>query len=54
MSDPSLGWLAAAFALSWIIIGIYLVRLARAQRAIDERMEELDRTTRKAPDEPLG
>lgn len=41
MSDPNLVWLAAAFGVSWLAIGAYLVRLWRAQREIDRRLDEL-------------
>lgn len=43
MSDPNLGWLAAAFAISWLAIGVYLVRLWRAQREIDRRLKDLSK-----------
>jgi CcmD family protein len=42
VSDPNLGWLAAAFGVTWLVIGGYLVRLWRAQREIDRRIEDLD------------
>jgi CcmD family protein len=38
-----LGWLAAAFGIGWLVLGAYLVRLWRAQQAIDRRLEELGR-----------
>lgn len=41
MSDPNLGWLAAAFGVAWLVIGGYLIRLVRAQREIERRLEEL-------------
>ncbi len=49
MSD--LAWLGAAFAIAWLAIGLYLVRLWRAQKAIERRLEEL---TRGHSDQPLG
>jgi CcmD family protein len=41
MSDPNLGWLALAFGVTWIAIGAYLVRLVRAQRDIDRKLDDL-------------
>jgi CcmD family protein len=43
MSDPNLGWLAAAFGVAWVAIGAYLVRLVRAQREIDRKLDELSK-----------
>ena len=43
MSDPSLGWLAVAFGIAWLLIGGYVVRLALTQRKIARRLEELPR-----------
>lgn len=40
MSDPSLPWLFAGFAAVWLLLGVYLVRLSRAQRDIARRLEE--------------
>lgn len=40
MSD-SLTPLAIAFGIAWLLIGAYVVRLARAQRKIAERLEQL-------------
>jgi CcmD family protein len=39
-------WLGVGFVVSWILIGAYLVRLARAQRDIARRVEEI---SKKAP-----
>lgn len=41
MSDPSLPWLAAGFAVAWLVIGAYVVRLALVQRRIAKRLEAL-------------
>lgn len=38
----SLGWLAAAFAIVWVLIGLYVVRLARAQRDIARRLDQIE------------
>lgn len=46
MSDPSLPYLGAGFGVAWLIIAAYLVRLARAQRAINRRLEERERDRR--------
>ena len=40
MSD-SLVPLAVAFGIAWLLIGAYVVRLARAQQKITKRLEEL-------------
>jgi CcmD family protein len=45
MSDPSLIWLAVGFAIAWLLIGAYVVRLALAQRKIAKRLEELPHGT---------
>lgn len=39
----NLGWLFVAFAVVWIAIGLYLVSLGSRQRALERRLEELDR-----------
>ena len=49
MSD--LAWLGAAFGIAWLAIGASLVRLWRAQKAIDRRLEEL---TKGRDAQPLG
>ena len=41
MSD--LGWLALAFGVTWLAIGAYLVRLVRAQREIDRKLDDLNK-----------
>lgn len=41
MSDPSVTYLGAAFAIVWIVMGAYLVRLWRLQRNISRRLDEL-------------
>lgn len=40
MADPSLPWLAVGFGIAWVLIGAYVVRLAREQRRIDRRLDE--------------
>lgn len=40
MSD-SLVPLAVAFGVAWLLIGAYVIRLARAQQKITKRLEEL-------------
>ncbi|MEX2393515.1 MAG: CcmD family protein [Actinomycetota bacterium] len=50
MPDAGLGWLAAAFIVTWVIIGAYLVRLARAQRAIDRKLNEIAKDRGPSPD----
>jgi CcmD family protein len=34
-------WLGIGFAVSWVIIGAYLIRLAVAQREVARRIDEL-------------
>jgi CcmD family protein len=41
----NVAWLGVAFAIVWIAIGVYVVRLARAQRAISDRLDRLDRSS---------
>ncbi|MEX0874779.1 MAG: CcmD family protein [Actinomycetota bacterium] len=43
MPPDTVAWLGIGFVVSWILIGAYLVRLARAQRDIARRVEELSR-----------
>ena len=45
----SLGWLAAAFAIVWIAIGAYVVVLARAQRTLERRLDEIERAHSRPP-----
>jgi CcmD family protein len=40
MSD-SLVPLAVAFGIAWLLIGAYVIRLARAQQKITKRLDEL-------------
>jgi len=40
MSDPSIGYLGAAFGITWVAMAAYFVRLARAQRDIDKKLSE--------------
>lgn len=44
MSDPALPFLFAGFAVVFVAIGAYLVRLWRGQRRIDERLDRLERS----------
>jgi CcmD family protein len=39
-------WLGVGFIASWVLIGAYLIRLARAQRNIARRLEEISEKTR--------
>jgi CcmD family protein len=45
----NVGWLAAAFAIVWIAIGAYVVRLARAQRNISQRLDQIESSARRPP-----
>jgi len=45
----NLGWLALAFAIVWILIGAYVVRLARAQRDVSRRLDEIERSAPPPP-----
>ena len=47
----NVAWLGIAFAIVWVVIGAYVVRLARAQRDIAERLDEIERS---APRPPSG
>jgi CcmD family protein len=47
----NLGWLAAAFAIVWVAIGLYVVRLARVQRDIARRIDQIEA---KAPRPPAS
>ena len=38
----NLGWLFVAFAVVWLAIGVYLWSLAARQRALEERLGELE------------
>jgi len=38
MSDPAIGYLGAAFGITWVAMAAYFVRLARAQRNIDKKL----------------
>lgn len=42
MSDSLLP-LAIAFGVAWLLIGAYVVRLARAQQKISKKLDELPR-----------
>lgn len=56
MADPNLGFLAAGFGAVWLLLGIYLVYMARAQRRLADRIAEVERAARgggQAP-EPSG
>jgi CcmD family protein len=39
-------WLAIAFVIAWVLVGAYVVRLAKAQRDITHRLDEIERTKR--------
>jgi CcmD family protein len=56
VSDPSLPWLFAGFAVVWVLLGGYLVRLWRAQRDIARRLESLDaaRPSDRPPPAPMS
>ena len=41
MSD--LGWLFVAMLAVWVGIGLYLLSIALRQRALEQRLEHLDR-----------
>jgi CcmD family protein len=45
----NLGWLAAAFAIVWLAIGLYVVRLARAQREIARRIDAIEGKAARPP-----
>ncbi len=45
----NLGWLAAAFAIVWLVIGLYVVRLARAQRDVARRLDQIERRAARPP-----
>jgi CcmD family protein len=42
-------WLGIAFAIVWVAIGAYVVRLARTQRDIAERLEQIERSAHRPP-----
>jgi CcmD family protein len=46
----NLGWLAAAFGITWVAIGLYVLTLARAQRDIRRRLEHIERTSERRPE----
>ena len=41
MSDPSVPWLVAAYAVAGVLLLAYLVRLWRAQRDVGRKLERL-------------
>jgi CcmD family protein len=41
VADASLTYLGVGFGLAWLVLAVYFVRLARAQRDINDK---LDRT----------
>lgn len=45
----NLVWLGIAFAIVWVAIGLYVVRLARAQRDIAERLDRIEGSSRRPP-----
>ncbi len=47
MSDVA--WLGIAFAIVWVVIGAYVVRLARMQRDVACRLDEIERSAHRPP-----
>jgi CcmD family protein len=45
-----MAWLAVAFVIVWVLIGAYVVRLARAQRDIAQRLDAVERSAPKRPE----
>jgi len=41
VAEPSLPYLGAGFGIAWVALAVYFVRLARAQRNIDRRLDHL-------------
>lgn len=52
MGDPALPYLAAGFGAVWVILGAYLLYLARTQRRLTERLDEITDRPRPADDQP--
>lgn len=46
MPDPSLAYLGAGFAVAWVVLAAYLLRLWRLQRSIVRRLDEIERRSR--------
>ena len=42
----NLTWLFIAFLAAWAIIGLYVFSIAARQRRLEERLDEVDRSTR--------
>jgi CcmD family protein len=40
-------WLGIAFVIVWVLVGAYVVRLARAQRDIARRLDAMERSAPK-------
>ncbi len=40
MADPSLTYVGAGFGLAWLALAVYFVRLARAQRDINRKLDQ--------------
>jgi len=40
LADPSLPYLGAAFGIAWVAMAAYFVRLARAQRDINRKLDQ--------------
>ena len=45
----NVAWLGVAFAVVWIAIGIYVLRLARTQRDIAQRLDHIERSAGRPP-----
>ena len=46
----NVAWLGVAFAIVWVAIGFYVVRLARAQRNISDRLDRIERSDGRPPE----
>jgi CcmD family protein len=54
VSDPSVAYLGAAFAIVWVVMGAYLIRLWRMQKDITRRLDALAARTRPPGTEGTG
>jgi CcmD family protein len=45
----NVAWLGVAFAVVWVAIGVYVLRLARAQRDIAQRLDQVERSAGRPP-----
>jgi CcmD family protein len=50
MSDAN--WLALGFGIVWVVIGLYLLRIAMTQRSIERRLDELGGRERRSQAPP--